>query len=78
MPAVADAAQVDGREVEAPVVQLRGYSPARRWAMVTKEAKDQVRSYAESGLPGRVLLNCSEREPLAGVYCCATATKESA
>jgi len=40
-----------------------GTLPARRSAAVSKAAYDQVRSYADNGVPSE-RENCSEREPL--------------
>ncbi|KAL3303571.1 glycosyl hydrolase family 15 [Colletotrichum asianum] len=76
MPVVEDVPHVAGSSVA--TVQLGGYDPARRSLIVTKAAYDHVRSAAEIGLPGGALLNCSDIEPFLGIYCWATATKESA
>ena len=40
-----------------------GTIPARRSAAVSRAAYDQVRSYADVGVPAS-RVNCSEREPL--------------
>jgi hypothetical protein len=63
-----DEQEDDAGEAEAKP-QDAGYCPARRCAMVTKLAKDHVRSYADVGIPV-VRLNCSEIEPLDGRYFC--------
>lgn len=76
-PVVEVPAQTLGGAATSRVFQEAGYWPLRRCAIVTKEAKDQVRSMAERGTPVS-RLNCSDREPFAGVYSSTMATKLSA
>lgn len=57
--------------------QLGGTVPLRRSTAVKKAAYDQVRSMAEVCFPSS-LENCSESEPLVGVYFCTMDMNPSA